>query len=174
MFQAADMKKIGAGAKCAPPFRDFLEHRDLCNRLDQVTTIGSDHSPSPWAMKDRRNFFEVWGGISGCQHLLTILLDRDVPLKRIVDLTSRQVAKRFRLAEKGEIAIGQDADITIVDPAAEEVVTAKSLLYRHQHSPYVGRRLRGRIVRTVLRGQTVFARGKITGLPSGKFIRPTT
>ena len=123
-------------------------------------------------MKDRQNFFEVWGGISGCQHLLALLLDSSIPPERISDLTSRQVAKRFRVDRKGEIAIGKDADFTIVDLDGEETVTADSLLYRHQHSPYVGRQLRGRIVRTVLRGQTVFHHGKIVGLPSGKFIRP--
>jgi allantoinase len=169
---AGDMRKMGAVAKCAPPLRDLLDQRDLWHRLDEVTSIGSDHSPSPWSMKDKKNFFEVWGGISGCQHLLTLLLDTELSLDRIVDLTSRQVAGRFRVSQKGEIAIGRDADFTIVDRATREPVTENSLFYRHRHSPYVGRRLRGRIVRTVLRGQTVFERGKIVGLPSGKFIRP--
>jgi allantoinase len=169
---AGDMRKIGAAAKCAPPLRDLLDQRDLWHRLDEVTTIGSDHSPSPGSMKEKKNFFEVWGGISGCQHLLTLLLDSELPLDRIVDLTSRQVAGRFRVSRKGEIAIGRDADFTIVDRAARELVTENALFYRHRHSPYVGRRLRGRIVRTVLRGQTVFDHGKMVGLPSGKFIRP--
>ena len=123
-------------------------------------------------MKDRQNFFEVWGGISGCQHLLPLLIDSSIPPERISELTSRQVAKRFRLDRKGEIAIGKDADFTIIDLDGEEKVTADSLLYRHRHSPYVGRQLRGRIVRTVLRGQSVFVDGKIAGSPTGKFIRP--
>src|SRR2546430_9803132 len=166
------MERLGAVAKCAPPLRSDSERKLLHERLNDITTIGSDHSPSPWSMKDRQNFFEAWGGISGCQHLLALLLDSSIPPERTSELTSRQVAKRFRVNRKGEIAIGQDADFTIVDPGAEEKITADSLLYRHRHSPYLGRRLRGRIVRTVLRGQTVFHHGKIAGLPSGKFIRP--
>jgi len=172
VFTDADMERLGAVAKCAPPLRPDSERKLLHERLNDITTIGSDHSPSPWSMKDRQNFFEVWGGISGCQHLLTLLLDSSIPSGRIVDLSSRQVAKRFRVNQKGEIAVGKDADFTIVDPAVEETVTADSLFYRHRHSPYVGRRLRGRVVRTVLRGQTVFLHGKIAGLPSGRFIRP--
>jgi allantoinase len=173
VFTDADMERLGAVAKCAPPLRPDSERKLLHERLNDITTIGSDHSPSPWSMKDRQNFFEVWGGISGCQHLLALLLDRSIPPERIIDLTSRQVAKRFRVNQKGEIAIGNDADFTIVDPASEETVTADSLLYRHRHSPYVGRRLRGRVVRTVLRGQTVFLHGKIAAQPIGQFVRPT-
>jgi allantoinase len=173
VFTDADMEQLGAVAKCAPPLRPDSERKLLHERLDDVTTIGSDHSPSPWSMKDRQNFFEVWGGISGCQHLLTLLLDSSVPPERISDLTSRQVAKRFRVNQKGEIAIGKDADFTIVDPAAEETVTAGSLLYRHRHSPYVGRRLRGRVVRSVLRGQTIYHGGKLAAQPIGRFVRPT-
>jgi len=172
VFTDEDMERLGAVAKCAPPLRSDSERKLLHERLNDITTIGSDHSPSPWSMKDRQNFFEVWGGISGCQHLLALLLDSSIARERMVDLTSRQVANRFRVNQKGEIAIGKDADFSIVDPDGEETVTADSLLYRHRHSPYVGRRLRGRVVRTVLRGQTVFLHGKIAGSPSGKFIRP--
>src|SRR2546421_6093489 len=172
VFTDEDMERLGAVAKCAPPLRSDSERKLLHERLNDITTIGSDHSPSPWSMKDRQNFFEVWGGISGCQHLLALLLDSSISRERMVDLTSRQVANRFRVNQKGEIAIGKDADFSIVDPDGEETVTADSLLYRHRHSPYVGRRLRGRVVRTVLRGQTVFLHGKIAGSPSGKFIRP--
>src|SRR5256714_557631 len=151
-----DMERLGAVAKCAPPLRSDSERKLLHERLTDITTIGSDHSPSPWSMKDRQNFFEVWGGISGCQHLLALLLDSSIARERMVDLTSRQVANRFRVNQKGEIAIGKDADFSIVDPDGEETVTADSLRYRHRHSPYVGGTLRGRVVRTILRGQTVF------------------
>jgi allantoinase len=172
VFTDADMERLGAVAKCAPPLRSEQDRQSLRDRLNDLTTIGSDHSPSPWAMKERQNFFEVWGGISGCQHLLPLLLDSSIPPERVADLTSRQVAERFGVNQKGEIAIGKDADFTIVDLEDEETITRESLLYRHRHSPYVGRRLRGRVVRTVLRGQSVFVDGKIAGSPTGKFIRP--
>ena len=123
-------------------------------------------------MKDRENFFEVWGGISGCQHLVTLLLDSSIPLERVVDLTSKQVAERFRLNQKGEIAIGKDADFAVVDLNAEETITGDSLLYRHQHSPYVGWLLRGRVIQTVLRGETIFGHGKPSAKPKGRFVQP--
>lgn len=166
-----EMKTIGGVAKCAPPLRSTDEQKDLWNHLVDVTTIGSDHSPSPPEMKQHSNFFKVWGGISGCQHLLPLLVDAGMSHEQIASLTSNNVAKRFGIIGKGGIEIGKDADFTIVDPDAQDVVTAESLHYRHRQSPYLGRKL-PRIVRTVLRGQTIFNHGTIAGLPSGKFIRP--
>lgn len=169
-----DMERLGAVAKCAPPLRSDSDRQSLQDRLGDVTTIGSDHSPSPWSMKDRQNFFEVWGGISGCQHLLPLLLDCPIPLQRVVDLTTRQVAQRFRVNQKGEIAIGKDADFTIVDRDAEETVTPESLFYRHRHSPYLGRRVRGCVMWTVLRGQVIFEKDKLPAKPEGRFVRPNS
>lgn len=167
-----EMERLGPVAKCAPPLRSSREQDRLREKLSDVTTIGSDHSPAPWAMKDRENFFAAWGGISGCQHLLPLLLDGGIPADAISRLTSGNVAARFRLREKGGIEIGKDADFTLVDLKTEEQVAAEALHYRHKHSPYVGRRLRGRITGTFLRGQALVTDGKIAGSGAGKFLRP--
>ncbi len=169
-----DMVRLGAVAKCAPPLRAQNEQDELWQRLADVTTIGSDHSPSPWSMKEEKNFFRVWGGISGCQHLLPLLLDarEKISLQEIARLTSSSVAGRFRIPEKGGLQIGKDADLTLIDLEGEEAVQAETLHYRHRHTPYLGRRLRGRIVRTILRGQTIFENGGFPGAPFGRLIRP--
>jgi allantoinase len=167
-----DMEQLGAVAKCAPPLRSSDEQRGLHERLQDITTIGSDHSPSPPEMKQRDNFFDVWGGISGCQHLLPLLLDAAMPREEIRRLTSGDVASRFRVRAKGAFAVGKDADFTLVDLKAQEVVAAESLRYRHQQSPYVSRTLRGRVRRTFLRGQTIFEDGKFAARPMGKLVRP--
>jgi allantoinase len=166
-----DMVALGAVAKCAPPLRSAEEQRRLWRRLSDVDTIGSDHSPSAPQMKTKADFFRVWGGISGCQHLLALLLDRASPTD-IARLTASGVACRFALANKGSIMIGNDADLTIVDTRAEETIAADSLHYRHRQSPFVGRRTRARIVRTVLRGQTIFADGSFPARSFGKFVQP--
>ena len=168
-----DLERLGAVAKCAPPLRAPNEQKELRSQLHELTIIGSDHSPSPWSMKERANFFDVWGGISSCQHLLSLLLDASVPQSEIERLTSKTVAQRFGLTQKGDIEIGKDADLTLVDLNDEEMVTAENLRYRHRHTPYLGRNLRSRIVRTVLRGQTIFQDGKVPAKPSGTFVRPT-
>jgi allantoinase len=166
-----DMEKLGAVAKCAPPLRSSDDQRELWNRIVDLTTIGSDHSPSPPEMKQRKNFFEVWGGISGVQHLLPPLVEK-IPHEQLAGLTSENVGQRFGVAEKGGIAVGKDADLSIVDLAHVDLVTAESLHYRHKQSPYLGRKL-PRVVRTILRGQTIYRDGKLATQPIGRFVRPT-
>src|SRR5204862_109020 len=167
-----DMEQLGAVAKCAPPLRSRDEQRRLRARLRYITTIGSDHSPSPPEMIQRDNFFDVWGGISGCQHLLPLLIDAEIPPAEIRRLTSADVASRFRIPAKGTIAVGKNADFTLVDLKAQEIVTAESLHYRHPQSPYVGRTLRSRVRRTFLRGQMIHEDGKFPDRPIGKLVRP--
>ncbi len=82
LLSEEDMERLGAVAKCAPPLRAPNEQKDLRTLLHEITTIGSDHSPAPWSMKERANFFDVWGGISSCQHLLSLLLEPRNPSRR--------------------------------------------------------------------------------------------
>jgi allantoinase len=167
-----DMERLGAVAKCAPPLRSPYEQGRLRDQLSAITTIGSDHSPSPPEMKQRDNFFDVWGGISGCQHLLPLLIDAEIAPDEIRRLTSADVAARFRIRGKGGIAIGNDADFTLVDLNATEIVRAESLHYRHRQSPYVGRTLRNRVRRTFLRGQMIYEDGNFAAPPAGELVRP--
>jgi allantoinase len=161
--------ELGAAAKCAPPLRPKNSQQLLWDRLlaGDVTTVGSDHSPSPPDLKSGEDFFKVWGGISGVQHLLPLLIDeghhkRGLDLPSIARLTSHNVAVRFNLPpDKGGIKIGADADLAFVNLNAEYEVRREDLLQRHSISPYLGRKLRGKVVRTMIRGQTVFLDGKI-------------
>jgi allantoinase len=79
VFTEDDLERLGAAGKCAPPLRQKAERDDLLTwlRAGEVRRRGSDHSPSPPEMKTHANFFKVWGGISGCQHLLPLLVDLD-------------------------------------------------------------------------------------------------
>lgn len=170
-----DVEKLGAVAKCAPPIRDEAERQRLlaCVAAGHVQTIGSDHSPAPMAMKTAPDFFKVWGGISGAQHLLALLFDLGLDAERISCAASENVADRFLLSGlKGRIDIGLDADLVLFDPHAETKVTMESLQYRHRHTPYLDRVLRGRIRRTLLRGRTVALDGRPSGEPGGQLLTP--
>src|ERR1051325_6774453 len=163
-----DMIKLGPIAKCAPPLRGGSACGALVVAIitGEIHTVGSDHSPAPMTMKTDADFYKVWGGISGCQHLLALLFSSYFDKTLIPKVTAANVADRFGLVtRKGRLAAGLDADFVLFDPKPFQTVTAESLHYRHRHSPYVGRSLKGRVVRTVLRGQTVFADGKHLGAP---------
>ena len=129
-------------------------------------------------MKENANFFKVWGGISGAQHTLPLLLTeahfkRGAPLSLVSGLLSVNVAERFKLPEtKGRIAVGADADFVLVSLSRTLDVQEDDLYYRHPQTPYLGRRLRGRVVRTILRGRTVFNDGDIVARQPGRLIRP--
>jgi allantoinase len=172
-----DMLQIGALAKCAPPLRPTQDALWQWLVAGGITTIGSDHSPAPPDMKRDANFFKVWGGISSIQHTLSLLLTKDrmgryVGPAHLAKLLSANVAERFNLSDKGEIRVGSDADLAVVDLNQSSNVVPKDILYRHQQSPYVGRKLTGKVVQTILRGQTVFKDGKIVSKPLGRLVRP--
>jgi allantoinase len=172
-FTEQDMLRLGAVAKCAPPLREAAERKMLWRSVlrGDVDMVGSDHSPAPSTMKQDPNFFRIWGGIAGVQSTLAVLLEL-APVERIAALTAANPARRFGLPRKGGLAVGNDADFTVVDTAAEYIVTPESLFQKHGLSPYLGAAFRGLVRRTVVRGETVFVDGKIVGAPKGRLIRP--
>jgi allantoinase len=134
-----------------------------------IDIVASDHSPAPPSLKEGADFFRIWGGVAGVQSTLSVLLDMALP-ERVAELTAANPAKRFGLARKGRIEPGYDADFTLVDLNAEHTVTRESLFQRHGFSPYLGATFRGVVRRTVVRGRTVFADGKIVAEGGGQFV----
>ena len=183
LLDGEDVVRLGAVAKCFPPLRSAGEREGLWRRLEggRIDTIGSDHSPAPPAMKASADFFDIWGGISGCQHGFPLLLSEALArqpagavLPRLAGLLAANVARRFRLgAAKGRLAEGADADFALLDLRAEHVLSNDELLYRHRQGPYDGRHSTVKIVRTVLRGRTIYAEGRIASDPPiGYFLKP--
>lgn len=160
MYTAADLERLGGLGKCAPPLRDAPDQE----RLWTLPMIVSDHSPSTLALKQDEDYRRVWGGISGCQSTRQLLLASDrIVLHMVAALTATNIAERFGLHRKGDLAPGFDADLWIVDLTHEGVVRREDLLYRNQFSVHEGRPIRGRTVRTLVRGEEP---GR------GRFIRP--
>ena len=173
-FTEEDLLRIGAVAKCAPPFRNAAERQALRDAAlrGNIDIIGSDHSPCPPEMKNRANFRDVWGGIAGIQSTLPVLLDIGLPLGRIAATTAANPARRFRFVKRGAIEAGNYADLTLIDLRAATRVTEEWLLHRHRISPYTGYTLRGAVRRTVRRGETIFRDGAITSETRGRFVHP--
>ncbi len=165
-----DLEEKGGMAKCCPPLRDEEEIEDLWIAVanGEIDVIASDHSPAPASMKTiEGNFFEGWGGISGAQSTLNIMLSeghfkRNLPLEKIAALTATNPAKLFGLANKGTIAEGFDADLAIIDLNESFELKNEDLFYRHQHSPYIGMTFKGKVKTTIVNGEVVFENGRIT------------
>ena len=174
-----DLETLGAVAKCAPPLRSRDEQEALWERIldDRLPMVTSDHSPCPPEMKAGDDFHRAWGGISGCQNMLNVMLDeghreRGLPLERVAALISGNVADRFGFSGKGHLEVGADADLALVDLGSSFTLRAEDLFYRHKMSPYVGKTFRGNVVRSIVRGTTVFHDGQIASYPVGRFIKP--
>jgi allantoinase len=172
-----DAEMLGSVAKCAPPLRPREEREALWHALADGTLpmVASDHSPAPWPLKSGEDAFAAWGGISGAQTLLALLLSeghvaRGLELELIARVTSGYVARRFRLSGKGRLDPGADADLVLVDLGVSYELSADQLQYRHRHSPFLGRTLSARVARTLVRGRTVFADGEIVGPPAGRLL----
>lgn len=177
-FTDEDMERLGAIAKCAPPLRAASEREALWDEVAQgdVDIVASDHSPTEPALKSR-DFMAAWGGIAGVQSTLPVLLDaghhaRGVPLTRIAELISTTPAQRFRIAGRGLVAVGHYADLVVIDPGETFTLDADDLHQRHKMSPYVGATFRGRVRRTIRRGETIFMDGHITAEGGGRLVTP--
>lgn len=178
-FTEEDVERLGAVAKCAPPLRERADHEALWKQLlsGVLDIVASDHSPAPPEMKTG-DFGKAWGGIAGVQSTLPVLLDRghhhrELSLEGISSLIAAQPARRFRIASKGRLAVGADADLTLVDISRSTQLRAEDLKQRHALSPYIGCSFRGTVERTIRRGETIFASGKITAQTNGAFVRPS-
>jgi allantoinase len=177
-FAEEDLERIGAIAKCAPPLRSEKERLELWQAVlrGEVDMIASDHSPSSPDLKERDDFFAVWGGISGVQSSLQLLLthqiEQGLSLEQIAALTATNPAERLGLRNKGRLEPGFDADLTLVDLSASELLTKDKLFYCHKQSPYLGETFKGVIRQTLVRGQTVFKDGQVVAQNKGKFVQP--
>lgn len=178
-FTDEDVARLGAIGKCAPPVRNAEERARLWAAVTSgaVDMVVSDHSPSPPSMKEGDDFFAMWGGIPGVQTTLGTLLEEGpahgLDLGSIVRLVAAGPAARFGLApSKGTISVGADADLALVDLRNRHVVSQATLHYRHPQSPFVGRTVRGLVVRTILRGEVVAEKGAPVGEPRGRLVRP--
>jgi allantoinase len=165
--------------KCAPPIRRGASAALWQGLVDgTLDTVGSDHSPCPPAMKalDSGDFTKAWGGISSLQLTLSTLWTFSVKqgctdVSQPARWLSAAPAKLVGLdGRKGKIAQGYDADLIVWDPQAAWRVAGSELFHRHKVTPYDGLALQGRVQRTYLRGNLIFAEGAHLGHPSGQLL----
>lgn len=170
----------GILGKVNPPLRSASDVDALWEGVAGgiISTIGSDHVPRKRSTKGD-NIWSASAGFPGLGTILPVLLQegvqkRGIPIERIAAATSANVAKLYSLPNKGNIAIGMDADFAIVDPDREFVVDHEKQESYSDYSPYQGMRFKGAPVRTILRGRTIAVDGAVSPAaretPDGKYL----
>ena len=166
---------LGTKAQMNPPLRDRYHQERLWWGLSQgvVDVLGSDHAPHTLEEK-AKPYPATPSGMPGVQTLVPVMLDHvsagRLSLARFVDLTSAGPQRLFGIAGKGRIAVGYDADFTIVDLKAERVVEDAWIGSKCGWTPFTGRKLRGWPVGTLVRGQLAMWQGEL-GAAGGRPVR---
>jgi len=168
--------QLGTYAQMNPPIRDEAERVGLWKALSVgiVDILGSDHAPHE---KDKKAlpYPESPSGMPGTQTLLPLMLDQVnkglLSLERLVDLTSAGPARLFNIAGKGRLAVGYDADLTLVDLRKKWVIDDDWLQSKCGWSPFSGRELVGKPVGTFVRGKKVMWQGVLAQQATGQPMR---
>ncbi len=162
VFSAEELPKLGTLAKCQPPLRKKEDVSKLwdCLLRGEIDWLTSDHSPCTIDLKEG-DFFTAWGGITGCQNTIDIMYDeavkkRGMSASAFAKLIATTPAKRFNLEQKGELAVGKDADLFFLDDTTSYTLQQEDLYYKNPYSPYVGRTIACRVTKTIVRGQVVY------------------
>ncbi|MDA1298526.1 MAG: dihydroorotase [Proteobacteria bacterium] len=169
-------ERLGSLAQMNPPVRE-QRHQDAlwqAIRDGVVDVIGSDHAPHTLEEK-AKPYPQSPSGMTGVQTLLPLLLDHvdtgRLSLQRLVDLSSAGPARIFGIEGKGRIALGFDADLTLVDLTARRTIHNDWIASCSGWTPYDGKRITGWPIHTVVRGQVMVRDETLAGQPQGEPLR---
>ena len=153
--------------------------------LDEtIDYLCSDHCAFTIEKKEagQQNIFNAPNGLSGIQTLFPVFYDaavnrREMNRSQFVRLMATNAAQIYGLyPRKGTLAVGSDADIVLFDPDETWIVRGEDLRHRNQWSPWEGKEIKGRVRRTIRRGETIYdeTRGgqplMLARAGSGKFL----
>ncbi|HKP71620.1 MAG TPA: allantoinase AllB [Pyrinomonadaceae bacterium] len=178
-FVAEDVPDGATEFKCCPPVRERENRERLWAALGEgvLDMIVSDHSPCPPELKRRAegDFLAAWGGIASLQLRLpavwTEACGRGFSIERVVEWLAAAPARLVGLdGRKGAIQVGCDADIAVFHPDETFLVAPEMLEHRHKLTPYAGRKLKGVVEATYLRGVKIFERGEFMNEPAGALL----
>jgi len=175
-FSDQDYPRLGTLLQMNPPVRG-IAHRDAVWRgvADGTADIlGSDHAPHTLEEK-ARPYPGSPSGMPGVQTLVPVMLDHvangRMSLMRFMDMTSAGPARLFGMAGKGRIAVGYDADLTIVDLNRRTTIANGWIASRCGWTPYAGYEVVGWPVGTILRGRRVMWEGELQAAGQGRPVR---
>jgi dihydroorotase len=161
-----EVRTFDAVYKVAPPLRSD-DHREAVKKAVEeglIDAIATDHAPWAPHFKDRP-FEDAPRGMIGLETALAVAItELDLPIDRILALMSWQPARIAGLdVQHGRpVAVGEPANITVIDPEAAWVVEPERFASKSRNTPFAGRKLKGRVLHTFLRGEPTVLDGEAT------------
>lgn len=181
-FDVNDFQRMGSPLKVTPPVKGPEEKDALWKMLadGRIDFLATDHAPGTIKEKNSGSVWSDYSGIPGGPILFLYALSEGylsgrIDLNRLVAITSGNAARRYRIDDrKGSIEVGKDADLVFVDPDGTTRYSVAESPSLGKVSPWDGREFRGKIIRTMLRGSTVYeATQGVVGEPGrGAFLTP--
>lgn len=181
LFTEDDVRAQGGRLKINPPVRDRASSEGLWDLIDRglIDVIASDHAPWAVEQKVNRRMLANHSGVPGVETIYPAILAEALrrgprTLASALKAMTAGPAERYALGHrKGQLAPGHDADIAVFDRSQTWVIDETKLHSNAGWSPYHGREIGGRIVRTILRGADIWNDSTVTGAAgTGQFIRP--
>lgn len=181
-FDCEDFERIGAPLKITPPVKGPEEKAKLWQMLidGRIDFVASDHAPGTVDEKNTGSIWTDYAGIPGGPVVFHYVLSEGylagrMSLSRLLEVSCSAAARRYRIDDrKGSIEVGKDADLVFIDPDGTTIVDPATSPSQGKVSPWAGRELRGRIMRTMVRGTTVYDadHGVVAEPGSGAFLAP--
>jgi dihydroorotase len=175
-FSDSDYDRLGATIKWNPSIKTEQDRKGLMQSLlnNKIDIIATDHAPHTKEEK-KGNYFEALSGGPLVQHALLAILELfhrgEIPLVKVVEKMSHNVAEIYRLKERGYIREGYYADLVLVDLNKQEVVSPDSILYKCQWSPFMGQIFKSSVSSTFVNGNLVYEKGLVNTDIKGKRLR---
>lgn len=165
------MSKYGPLAKIAPPLRTKKDNEEQWNGINDgsIDFIATDHAPyeiESEKYKDGMNIWTSFPGIPGVETMVPVIVSEGynkgrISLSKLVDILSTNAAKHYGLyPKKGALNIGSDADFTIIDLDKEWTIDSKNMVSMCGYTPLEGMKLKGKIDKTIVRGNLVYQDGE--------------
>jgi dihydroorotase len=166
-------ERLGTYAQMNPPIREKHHQEALWEavRLGIVDVLASDHAPHTREEKDKP-YPASPAGLTGVQTIVPLMLNHvnqgKLSLLRLVDMMCYAPQRVFGVQRKGRLAVGYDADITLVDMKAQRTIENKWIVSKTGWTPFDGMRVQGWPVATIVRGQTVMRDDTLLSQPVGE------
>jgi dihydroorotase len=167
-FDEARYKDLGTRIKCNPAIKSSEDRAALLKAIHdgRIDIIATDHAPHTVSEKGK-SYFKAPAGLPLVQHVMLCLMDmvRDGKLtyETVVDKTSHAVADIFGVVDRGYVREGYFADLVLVDPEREYIITSGNLLAKCHWSPFEGHTFSSSIDTTIVNGTIAYEEALMSG-----------